>query len=454
MSTEGIGAFIEFLLFMKFILSALIFSYLAASSAYAIDSFKPIQTIDGVPVFYKGFQDNPFEVKVSSPAVAVYDEHGAFIFYDEKVIDSISDLGKYLILEHERAHHHLGHTLFTKMRRELQLGMPPFYESQKEKDADCEAGYRMKEELGDISREAIKSAMSEIYYALEGSEGTPLPSWLLSRIDRIDLCKDGKLLKRPKPVMDASEIFAKKSEGLSSKPLKRHHGPNCWNSALYMSQLSHQVRFVSQNEFHHLMESGYCQTLERPEEGAIKVYRADLNEVIGAAREIHAALWVSEEEAFNKMTALSTSGYKLESHDVVDQKYRWLSPSVRFSIQDETGKWGSVHCPQDKCENEILYKKCQDLSVIEAQIGRHDYRAIYDDILMIESKIASHLFNTRVIPKAQKAIFEAELLRINSVLEQLPSPQSFDKWQLQYFKYIVESLQTQLSMRQPNWLSE
>ncbi len=412
-----------------------------------------METIDGVSVSYKDFSENEFEASVGSPASAVYDQHGAFIFYDRAVIDQISDMAKYLILEHERAHHRLGHTLFTKIRRELKLGMPAFYESQKEKDADCEAGYRLREEWGGVTRSEITNAMAEIYYALGAEEGDSLPNWLLSRIDRLDVCKDGKLLKRPEVVMRATDVKAAKIEGLSSKPVKRHHGPNCWNSALYMSDLAHQVRFVSSEEFNHLMESPYCKTLDAPEVNAIKVYRTQISGVQGAAREVHAALWLDEVNSFNKMTALSTSAYQVEAHSTVDATYAQTSSVARYPVLLSSGKWSSVQCESESCENEILYKKCQTLRDIESDIHREDYQKIYNELLMLESKIASFLFDAKLVaPKIlndlieRLSIVEREIAGVSSLNDQ-------EAWQLRYFQTISNSLLTQLTMRQPNWLA-
>jgi len=428
---------------------------LFCSTAYASLSFRPAKTIDGVDVIYGDLNKLQIESGQSGPATAIYNELGAYILYDSNVVNHVSELAQYLILEHERAHHRLGHTLFTKIHRELKLPFSSFYQAQKEKDADCEAGYSLKDDsatFGDVSREDIKNAMSDIYYALSGSSNGPIPSWVMSRVDVIDVCYNGKLLPRPKAIEGVLNVFDQKAQGLSEKPVKRHHGPNCWNSALYMSELSHQVRFTSNEEFHHLMESPYCQTLTEPEPHAIKVYRVQLPLVEGSQREVHAAIWLDEMLSFNKMTAFSTSAYKIEEHREVDANYKFLSPVHRFTVQNNDGTNTSVGCENDKCENEILYKRCQSLREIESDIKREDYLETYRQLLRIEREISAQLFEILLVRESSREKLLAKLELLSKDLVNYDFGNDLEEWQISYFKALAQSLSEQLSMRQPNWL--
>lgn len=438
---------------MKFKLTLLFILVAHFINGHAFEAFTPVKTIDGVKVEYGELGNQIIEPGQSGSATAIYNEQGAYILYDLEIIEQIPDLAKFLILEHERAHHRLGHSLYTKINRELMLPISSYYYASKEKDADCEAGYVLREKYGNVEREEIKSAMAEIIYALEGRRDIPLPSWLLYRIDVIDVCKDGVLLQRPKPVEQALDIRSFRMKGLTKKPMKRYHGPNCWNSALYTSGLSHQVRFTSNEEFHHLMESPYCETLETPEAGAIKVYRVDLPLVQGSQAVLHAAIWLDTELSFNKMTALSTSVYKFESHRDVDSKYGSLSPILNFPVVNQSGERLSVKCHKQSCKNIITYKKCRELQDIEEEIVREDFKEIYYKILKIERKISSHLFDARMIASSKKDKLLESLKLLEGERALLSGASELENWQVDYLKFILLSLREQLTMRQPNWLS-
>lgn len=159
--------------------------------------FSNALSIDGREILYEAKDEDFLSKRGQSVALALHDNRGPWIFYDEDLMASFSPLAKFLILEHERAHHYLGHSLFTKAYREEGEMLPASFLFRKEKDADCAAGYRVAELMSDLSRNQIQDALVEVFAALGGDAQRILPAWLYSRIDTISTCFEGKLLPYP-----------------------------------------------------------------------------------------------------------------------------------------------------------------------------------------------------------------------------------------------------------------
>ncbi len=411
--------------------------------------FRPVETIDGLKVTYADINAAIIEPGQSSPGTAIYNEQGAFILYEPNIINSISELGKFLILEHERAHHQLGHTLYTKIHRELNRTTTSYYRYQKEKDADCAAGYSLQEQgdlFGSITRDSVTNAMTEIYHSLGGTPAEKLPSWVLSRISIIYECYKFNILPKPTPLMTGPDTFNKKIEFLTDMPIKRHSGPNSFNSALYLNNLSHQIRYTSKQEFHYLMESPYCKTVEGPTAQSFKIYRTALPKLKGAQREIHASISINEKQSFNKMSSSSTDPFAIEENTRINSQYQKLSPLKVFTVINEQGQRESIKCNGSSCENEVLYKKCHHINDIEEEIKRDDFKAIYKKILIFEREIASHLFSPSPLVESEGAANLEKLNYFRKVLSLLTPKNSHQKWQYEYFLSIINSLSQQIEM--------
>ena len=195
---------------MKLILTvvlALVSQWCLALEAGSLEShtFSSTITVDGVvvDVFPKSRED--MERAGQSVAYTIYRGERAAIYYDAQLFSELGPLAKFLIMEHERAHHYLGHTLITKLRFEQNSQIPAAETQRKEKDADCQSGYTAKDLGFNLSRGDIHEALRQTYQALTGVVGRP-PSWVLSRVDTIDLCFQGHLLSRPKVMPIPEEL--------------------------------------------------------------------------------------------------------------------------------------------------------------------------------------------------------------------------------------------------------
>ena len=155
--------------------------------------FPACQTLSGQQVRYSPLaKDDPLWLG-SSVAFAHYDDEGAVIYYDAAIFDQLSVLAQMQIIAHECAHQYLGHTEHTKNSRETQMSVSPYVKQRKEKDADCEAIYYLKE-THDISREDIADVFHEIYRVIAGPEQMDWGTY--GRMVRAQECHDG-FYKRP-----------------------------------------------------------------------------------------------------------------------------------------------------------------------------------------------------------------------------------------------------------------
>lgn len=185
----------------------IIFNFLLISllaSAQDKKIFSEVYTIDDTPVEYVSLTKDEINHSNHSVAYTLYDETGAFIFYDQNLFNHISDFSKFLIIEHEKAHHKLGHTFLSKLNREKNN----YFENashfrRNEKDADCEAGYQVRDFFKEKKASDISAAIREIYLVLNDvskSSKSNLPDDIRSRINTIITCFEGKLLPRPEKV--------------------------------------------------------------------------------------------------------------------------------------------------------------------------------------------------------------------------------------------------------------
>ena len=176
--------------------------------------------------------------------------------------------------------------------------------------------------------------------------------------------------------------------------------------------------------------------------------------VIDSEREVHAAIYINEFELFNKMTTYSTSTYEVVNAEEVDKNYLYTYPIHRFNVTNKQGNRQTLMCQSEKCKNEVIYKDCQSLSQIEADIDSPDFINIYQKTLEIEAEVASFLFEDH-LPSHEKVQFlMTELDRLQNEIVELSFHSPTQEWQIKYFKALVISLQNQLTTKQPNWLAK
>lgn len=175
-------------------------------SSWALELFSEVQTIDGVKSQYVPSTREQMEMNGQSVAYVKYDNSGAYVYYDFELLKKLSVLSRYIILEHERAHHYLGHSLSTKVYREHKKLVPNWLTRKKEEDADCETGYQLAEVRPQTTDLEIKKAFVETFEALSWIKSEEIPSWVLFRINKVITCFHGELIERPKPLENIYEI--------------------------------------------------------------------------------------------------------------------------------------------------------------------------------------------------------------------------------------------------------
>lgn len=103
------------------------------------------------------------------------------------------------------------------------------------------------------------------------------------------------------------------------------NGPNCWNSALYLSGLVDEIREVTHNEFRRQIESKRCQKVDEPQLGDIVALRRTnasgrpLKHSLHS--EIHAYTYKDEEVGFTKNGFHKNNPYEEQSHSEILSRY-------------------------------------------------------------------------------------------------------------------------------------
>lgn len=161
------------------------------SSKKSQNLFLETHTLDGVKVFYIPLSSEQMEMKRQSVAFTSYIRKHASLFYDSELFARLSYLPKFIIIEHERAHHYLGHSYSTKQYRERKEPVPNELTIKKEEDADCAAGYRLKQEFPKTTRAEIHKAVLEVFEK-RGGNPEKAPPWIAERSEWIADCFDGK----------------------------------------------------------------------------------------------------------------------------------------------------------------------------------------------------------------------------------------------------------------------
>ncbi len=134
-------------------------------------------------------------------------------------------------------------------------------------------------------------------------------------------------------------------------PLEEN-GPNCWNSALFLSGLVDEIRSVTYNEFRDAIESKRCTEVETPQLGDIVALRrtdAEGNPLKYAMHsEIHAYTFKDQEMGLTKNGFSKKAPYIEQSHNQIFHFYKNVNRKD-CRIQD---------VPKDYCHLTTFYYRC------------------------------------------------------------------------------------------------
>jgi hypothetical protein len=173
------------------LLPALLLGFnLLASSAAAQDQSNTDHisrtTLDGVAVHLVPVSKERLESNGQEVAYASYNNAGAFVYYDVALFSKLSPMARAFILEHEYAHHSLGHTLSTRFFRDAQISIPNDHVLRKEDDADCAAAFALEDQFGAETKDIRAMFMHIFMVRTNGFAGSSEPFWLDSRTENIE----------------------------------------------------------------------------------------------------------------------------------------------------------------------------------------------------------------------------------------------------------------------------
>ncbi len=215
-------------------------------------------------------------------------------------------------------------------------------------------------------------------------------------------------------------VVAHAELNIQLRALPHSEGPNCWNGALVTVGVLKNFRFLHPNEFKYLVETN-CKAVEQPFTGALGRMYDDVGEV-------HAFVWLSDSLVFAKHSNRSLERYKTMSMEEMLRSY-----AVKRECAMDPSK--------PNCRRLIAYYQCsapqgdllrqiQQLEEIEKLV----YELVFSPStrMHLKDKCDSdpYRLKSRLLEQIQQAVVD------------LSSKPIFD---LQYFKYWIESVRMQIS---------
>ncbi|KYG60977.1 hypothetical protein AZI86_18870 [Bdellovibrio bacteriovorus] len=227
-----------------------------------------------------------------------------------------------------------------------------------------------------------------------------------------------------------------------------HHGPNCWNSALFASGVLAHFRFTSAKEFKHLIDSPLCLKVPAGQQqpGDIQVYRRTMPDISDEDREVHANVWLNDQLTFNKKTDFSTAAYEVTTHAIVNESYGQTADILRF---DSVEKSVAVQCQGDTCRNSIEYRRCGNLENMKRQDPHYSAQVEYL-VSSMELAIQQQVRSPAKASPAWNAYADKVLTSLNTSIQQACGHER--SFYCEHSRNVLESLTWQVHRPQPNWL--
>jgi hypothetical protein len=197
-------------------------------------------------------------------------------------------------------------------------------------------------------------------------------------------------------------------ERLSRQP-NYSFGPNCWNSALLVSGLATSIRYTSDHEFWHWMDSSYCRELDDDEE----LQMGDIGSVYTGGSDIHyhSFMRINDNENFEKGSPAVESRWGTHPFENI------VYPEYRDVIQRCRGNRSAQI--RNNCPTRIRYHRCQPAP--ENIYSRHqELRVIEREVISIERSL-SRWMTTENPSRADLETFITNFRRLDTLLSLINS---------------------------------
>lgn len=221
------------------------------------------------------------------------------------------------------------------------------------------------------------------------------------------------------------------------------NGPNCWNSALRLSEIIHFFRHVSSDEMTFWLSSPYCKELsesERKLPGDIVEIRSMNPEYPLAFEEIHGMIYITDELVFSKNTSSRMSPYGIQRSSLIYQSFRVDNLQCK-NQQDSSGdcsRWINYYRCHSADKDRIFYEKINN-----------KFSAVFFELEKIEFKISKYVFEGKSSSEFNKIIIGKQLndIEIKISNEKISGKDMPFFWQALYHE--INSLKTQMKIIGP-----
>ncbi len=250
----------------------------------------------------------------------------------------------------------------------------------------------------------------------------PLTHWEFNPVSTNDFCQTDMTSIIP---LQVKNIF-------QQKPFQ--HGPNCWNSTLYLQSMNSFLRFASDHEMTLWLNSKYCRQLKAEEKNkpgdviAIRNFKYD--DQMGhydyqQIEELHGMTYISDFLVFSKDTSRKDDGFNIETtEDVfakfrVDNKkcfkkfghnrdclrwanhYRCISPQTDLKLTKESDLiLNDLYDQTEQIENKLSTLAFTPILDINDKILIHEFKNILD---LLEQKIIAHILQLKKTSQYQNS---------------------------------------------------
>ncbi len=227
------------------------------------------------------------------------------------------------------------------------------------------------------------------------------------------------------------------------------HGPNCYNSALTSAGVLNHLRYVSPEEFGHILKSPVCREVSTQEvqPGDLRVYFYQAPGVQWFERIlIHANVYLSPELSLNKMTMYLTSQAEIQKESEVRKNYQYLAESRVLTNREQR----SFQCTGESCQTETKFYRCSAfVPLLQNSTG------LYTHYQNAERSLEEYLTaNPNFSDEDVQSLLNQASNDVRKFEHHLMVTCDFKSFPCSYFLQALESMKSQISLQQPprDWL--
>lgn len=241
-------------------------------------------------------------------------------------------------------------------------------------------------------------------------------------------------------ILARKSILAKRTSHIMGKKTSLA-GPNCWNSALYMSGVNKGIHHTSEDEFRFILESPLCEKIDKSEVGALVALRR-----VSAKGNILKGARFSEVHGY---TVLENEGVLSKNGTSVEVGYEKLTNSEVFEFYERGDKRACkiTNIPREHCNLTREYYRCHSLETYLSHNPwpSEELRLLYMKVNDLELKADSIYLSQNLSEESTliKERLQSEVDTLDKELETLYSGASMSEkaqFLLDYLALRLESL--------------